>query len=439
MLKNTKKICSVILALSLFMSVFVGCNSDTTGEKKNNNDNTIITTSASTDPLMGEGSNGTINLKVWAPEAAVSLFIKQCKQFTEDMKPYGDIKISVVPQGEDDAATNALTDVESAADVFGFACDNINKLIKQDTLLEIVGDDKTKAEKENSASSIATATSNGHLYAYPETGDNSYCLVYDKSVVSEEDAKTLEGVFKACKASNKKFCMNSGGGFYACLFLFTGGVRLEGLEDDEYETQKFNDYDEATVVKTMMAFHNLFLAYKDYFLNDNVIKIGDGFKSGTVGAGFDGSWNFKNDKEILGDRAGFAILPTINVDGEDRQIINMFGYKLIGVNAFTKYPATANELAKYLAGEKCQQERAEELNWGPSNIAVAESDLIKNDEAITAILAQAEYSVAQVNISPTLWSPLKTFGNKITDSANPMSESDCTELLHTTIANIRDE
>ena len=277
------------------------------------------------------------------------------------------------------------------------------------------------------------------MYAYPETGDNSYCLVYDKSVVSEEDAKTLEGVFKACKAANKKFCMNAGNGFYSCLFLFTGGLRLDGLDDDEYETQKFNDYDEETVIKTMMAFHNLFLAYKDYFFDANVIKIGDGFESGTVGAGFDGSWNFKHDKEILGDRAGFAVLPTINVDGEERQIINIFGYKLIGVNAFTKYPSTANELAKYLSGEECQQQRAEELSWGPSNKTVAQSDFIKNDEGITAILAQAEYAVPQVDVAPTFWSALRTFGKRMSDFTNPMNESDCKELLKTTIANIRDE
>ncbi|MBQ3691969.1 MAG: extracellular solute-binding protein, partial [Clostridia bacterium] len=127
------------------------------------------------------------------------------------------------------------------------------------------------------------------------------------------------------------------------------------------------------------------------------------------------------------------------VDGEDRQIINMFGYKLIGINAFTKYPATANELAKYLASEECQQQRAEELNWGPSNISVAESDLIKNDEAISAILAQSEYSVPQVRISATFWAPLKTFGNKIVDFDTPMTEASCKELLHTTISNIRDE
>ena len=262
MLKNTKRLCSALLALAIFMSVFAGCDSDTTGAKKDRNDTTVITTSNSTDPLMGEGTNGTINLKVWAPEAAVSLFIKQCKTFSENMKDYADIKISVVPQGEADAATNILTDAESAADVFGFACDNINKLEKQDALLEIVGDDKAKAEEENTESSVSTATIDGHLYAYPETGDNSYCLVYDKSVVSEEDAKTMEGILKACKAANKKFCMNADSGYYACMFLFTGGVRLEGLEDDGYETQKFNDYDEKTLSKPCWHFIIFFLLTK---------------------------------------------------------------------------------------------------------------------------------------------------------------------------------
>ena len=141
----------------------------------------------------------------------------------------------------------------------------------------------------------------------------------------------------------------------------------------------------------------------------------------------------------MGTRAKFAVLPTINVNGENKPIINMFGYKLLGVNAFTKYPITSNELAKYLAGEECQQQRADELNWGPSNNAVAQSDTVKNDEAISAILSQAENSVPQVQISATFWAPLKTLGNRLVDFDNKLTEEDCTELLRTTIANIRDE
>ena len=117
----------------------------------------------------------------------------------------------------------------------------------------------------------------------------------------------------------------------------------------------------------------------------------------------------------------------------------MFGYKLLGVNSSTKYPSTSIELAKYLSGEKCQQERAEKLNWGPSNKAVAESDVVKNDEALSAILAQSEFSVAQKGIASSFWSPAGTLGSKITDFDNPLSEDDIKKLVKQTIANIKDE
>lgn len=353
MLQKAKKFCGVLMALAILTTMLAGCDSKSNKSQNSVDGTSSVAAANNLDPLSGEGKNGTIQLKVWAPDAAVSIFNKQCKAFIEKYKDFGTIKISVVPQGEADAATSVLTDPDSAADVFGFACDNIDKLQATDSLLPIVGNDKTKTEEENIKAAVDAATINGKLYAYPETGDNSYCLVYDNSVVSDEEAKTLEGVLKACKAANKKFVMDAGSGYYACLFLFTGGVRLEGYEKDNL-TQKFNDYDEQTVLKTMMTFRNLFMAYKDYFLNGDTTKVVDGFKSNTVGAGFDGSWNFKSIKDTLGERAGFSVLPTINVDGEDRQIINMFGYKLIGINAFTKYPATANELAKYLASEECQ-------------------------------------------------------------------------------------
>ena len=140
------------------------------------------------------------------------------------MKDYGDIKIEVVPQGEADSATQVLTDAETAADVFGFACDNINKLVKAGALYEVTGAEKELVESTNSPESVSAATVDGKIYAYPETGDNSYILVYDKSVVSDEQAQTLEGTLEACKAANKKFVMDAGNGYYSCLFMFTGGL-----------------------------------------------------------------------------------------------------------------------------------------------------------------------------------------------------------------------
>lgn len=445
MVNKTKRFCAIALAAMMAVTAFAGCgpstetnstpsdNAGASGESAVN-----VESSGTEDPLYGEGANGTINLKVWGPDAAQKLLKEQCAAFSESMKEYGDIQIEVVPQGEADAGSLVLQDATTAADVFGFACDNLDKLVTAGSLLEVTGADKEFVESSNSEASVNAAKIGDKLYAYPETGDNSYCLVYDKSVVSDEQAKTLEGVLEACKAANKNFVMDAGNGFYSCMFMFTGGLTTAGLEEDG-ETQKFSEYDEAKVVKTMMAFQNLFTKYKDNFLNGEVTKVVDGFKAGTAAAGIDGSWNFTNAKETLGDNAGFAVLPTINIDGTDTPIVNMFGYKFLGVNAATKYPNTSIELAKYLSGEECQQQRAEQLNWGPSNKVVAESDVVKNDQALTAILAQSANSVPQVGLSATFWTPVATLGNKVVDFDNPLTEDACKELIKTTIANVRDE
>ncbi len=450
-MNKTKRFCAIALAAMMAVTAFAGCGGtpqptttttttggDTTASAATGGDTTATTGDDTGDPLGGEGAAGPISLKVWGPDAAQAILKEQCAKFSENMKAYGDITIEVVPQGEADSAVQVLTDSAAAADVFGFACDNLDKLVTAGALLEVTGADKDYVTNINSEASVAAATKNGSVWAYPETGDNSYCLVYNKDYVSEEQAKTLEGVFEACKAANKKFVMDAGNGYYSCLFMFTSGIKIDGFEEDG-ETQKFSDYDEDKAVKTMLAFHKLFTENKDFFLNGEVTKVVDGFKSDTVAAGFDGSWNFSNAKSTLGDKAGFATLPTINVDGEDVPIVNMFGYKLLGVNAATLYPNTAIELAKYLSGEECQMQRAEQLNWGPSNKVVSESDTIKNDQALSAILAQSASSVPQVGIAATFWTPVGTFGNKVVDADNPIDEAACKEIIKTTIANIRDE
>ncbi|MBQ2347014.1 MAG: extracellular solute-binding protein [Clostridia bacterium] len=445
-MNKTKRFCAIALAAMTAATALAACGAQptTSTPTASQGGSTTTTTTESTgtteveDPLYGEGQNGAISLKVWGPDAAQAILKEQCDTFIENMKPYAPngITIEVVPQGEDVAATQAKTDITAAADVFGFACDNIDGLVKAGALLEVTGAEKDFVTANNSESSVAAATVDGKIYAYPETGDNSYILVYDKTVVSEEQAKTLEGTLEACKAANKKFIMDAGNGYYSCMFMFTGGLKINGLVDG---VQQFTDYDEDKVAKTVVAFQSLFAEYKDTFMSGEASKVVDGFKSGTVGAGIDGSWNFSSAKSTLGDNAGFTILPTIKVGDEDLPIINMFGYKLLGVNAQSKFPNTAIELAKFLTNEECQMARAEKLNWGPSNKVVAESDLIKNDAALSAILAQSANSVPQTGLAGTFWTPVGTLGSKIIDFDNMMDEAAAKELINKTIANVKDE
>ncbi|MBQ2971302.1 MAG: extracellular solute-binding protein [Ruminococcus sp.] len=419
-----KRIFALILAVLMMSTLFVGCNGDTDGGAA----------ATGLEPEAGA------TLKVWAPDAALETFKGQCEAFIAQYPDAG-IKIEVVAQGEGDAATNVLNDPDAAADVFSFVCDQLNRLNDAGVIMPVNTNLAGDVTARNSEESVTAATLNDLLLAYPETGDNGYFLYYDKSLVTDEDAKTLEGVFEACRKANKKFIMDAGNGFYSCIFPFTGGLKIEGLEGEDNDVQKFNDYDEAEVVATLEAFAKLFHEYSDIFFSAEVAKIPSGFAEdpSTVAAGIDGSWDAAAIKNVLGDNFGAVKLPTINVNGEDKQMISLHGYKLLGVNARSKYPNAAQLLADYLSGEACQLERAEKNSWGPSNTVAAASEAATSNVAIKAALDQSLYSIPQINMSSTFWDPMGTLGNNLFKEEAKYDTETLTALLDKTIANIRDE
>ena len=389
---------------------------------------------------FGDENNAT--LKVWAPDATVDLVKSQVEDFKKAY-PNKTFNITVVAQGENDAATQILNDATVAADVFGFPSDQLNKLVEAGVIAPVAFVDQVTAM--NDPETIKSGTmknSEGQdtLYAYSETNDNGYYLVYDNTVVSDEQAKTLEGVLEACKTAGKKFIMDVGSGFYGCTFAFTAGALIDGFEEEDGMTQKFVEFDEDEAVKTLMAFAKLIKDYKGTFTALDVANINSGFSSGTCGASVDGSWNTATNEEALGDKFGAAKLPTINVDGKDKQLISMFGYKYLGVNGSSQFPRTAQILAYYLHGEECQLQRVEKLGWGPSNITVQQNKLVTDSKVLQAIAEQAENAVVQVNIASTFWSPMGNLGSKLVAGAwNPDDEAATRKLLQETITNVRDE
>ncbi len=385
--------------------------------------------------IQKEAAGNKITLKVWQPEAAQDVFKAQVADFKEIFKDYADIEIEVAIQGEGDAGANVLSDPNTAADVFGFASDQIMKLAKPGAVAEVMF--PSEVTSMNTAASIEAATYDGKLVAYPEVGDNSYFLCYDKSAVTDEQAKSLEAIFAACEAAGKRFIMDAGNGYFSCMYLFTGDLRTEGLEEDG-ETQKFNDYDIDQVTASVKAFADLFKKYSKNFENNTTSAVVDGFKNGTTAAGVIGSWDIASAKAALGENAGFSILPTININGKDTQIINMFGYKFIGVNSQSKFPYTAQALAYYLSNEECQQERAELLEWGPSNVNVAASDFVTNNQSMSAILKQAEYSVPQTIIVGTFWDPCAALGGYVAETSNDFTTEAVKAEVEKCINNILD-
>ena len=116
----------------------------------------------------------------------------------------------------------------------------------------------------------------------------------------------------------------------------------------------------------------------------------------------------------------------------------MNGAKLVGVNSHSKFPEAAQVLANYLTSEEVQQTRLDELGWLPSNINAQKSDTVKNSPALSALLAQSEFSVPQINIAETFWTPIGTLGSKLFKEDDYSRETLRTEFKKA-VANVLDE
>ena len=425
-----KKLIALMLAVLMLASLLVACGGNNGGGTSDATDNPGGNTTVE-DPFYGEDN---ITLLVWAADKAVDVTKKLCDDFIAAY-PDKKITIEVQVQGENDAAANVLNDADAAADVFSFACDQLNRLCRANALAPVF--DIEDVEARNSEASVAAGKIDGVLYAFPETGDNGYYLVYDKSVVSDEDAKTLEGLFAACKKAGRKLVIDAGNGFFSCMFPFTGGLTIEGLKDG---VQQFNDYNEDEVIDTLVAFASLFHEYKDIFMSAETTRISSGMADTprTVAAGIDGSWQATAVAAALGDDFGAAKLPTINVNGTDKQIVSMHGYKLIGVNSHSKFPNSAQLLADYLTNEESQLARAKELSWGPSNSNAVKDASVTGNVALAAIMDQSQYTVPQVSIAETFWTPMGTLGNKLWKEDKYDKDTVKAEF-EKAIANIKDE
>lgn len=432
MFKYAKRILGVSLASLMAVSAFAGCgggetasSGDASGDASTVEVKQYTLEEVMADATIAMGDEDNVSLKVWGPQDSLELLQKQCDAFIENFKALGrTITIECVAQGESDAPAQIKTDPDKAADVFGFASDQGLDLFKGGYVQQVRLNFRDAIKNQSLEGAYSTVTYQGAddtepgVYAFPETGDNGYALFYDKSVLSEEDVKTMEGIMAVCEEKEKKFAFNLGDGFYGCVIPFTAGGTLSLSDDQSLQVLNY-DYD--AVKKVSQAFVDL-CADSDFFKDEDVnTTLVSGFKNGTYACGVVGSWKANDIATALGDNIGCVKLPTINVDGEDKQLISVYGYKNLGVNAKTKYPLTAQALAFYLTGEECQTQRCEEIGWGPSIKSLAESELVTGNVALSAIYDQQQYSLPQVNILTAYWAPTGTYGAYL---VNPDKEHD---------------
>lgn len=416
-----KRILSAVLAAMMITAIFASCGgkdtTSSTGSTESKTESTVSTASADEgNTLRDLGDEDNITLKVWGPSTQQELLKKQCDEF-KALYPDKTMNLEVAICEESEARQNVLNDLEAAGDIFAFPSDHLEQLQKSGALdfVQEVGD-VTDANLEGA---VDAATYDGVLYAYPLTADNSYIMYYNNSIFSEDDVKSLDTMLAKAKEAGKKIYVKAGDGFYGCMFSFTGGLTIEHDYSDGTEKQT---YDEDSVVASLKAFGEMF---KDGTLISADTKVGISAlgESGDAAAVVDGTWDATAVKDVLGDKMGAAKLPTIKINGTDTQIINLFGYKLMGVKYGCAFPKTAHALAEYLSGEKCQTEKAETLSIGPSNKKAASSEAVQNNTVLKAVNEQMQYSIPQKSIANGFWNAHAALGDYLAKTESDLSDA----------------
>ena len=401
-----KKLIALLLALGMTMSL-VACGGNNSGNTGNsgNAGNASGNDSGTQNQQASADLAGTYDITMWVSEiaGAAELTQQQIDAF-EAANPGIVINAAIEGVSEADAGSKVVADVASAPDIYCFAQDQLARLVQAAAL---AAPGKKAAENiaaSNDAGSVAAASVAGDLYAYPMTSDNGYYMYYDTSIISEEDAESLEAIIAACEKAGVKFRYALENAWYTASFFFATGCHSNWtMDQDGNYTSVDDDFNSAAGIAAMKGMQKLaqsscYDSNADIFTDAAVV--------------ITGIWNANAAAEHFGANLGATDLPSFTVDGQTYHLGSYTGNKLMGVKPQTdpKKQAVLSLLAQWLTNEECQIQRYNEYQWGPSNKNAQASEAVQSNTSLAALAKQGEYGQPQGQIHGAWWDIAKLLG-----------------------------
>ena len=369
------------------------------------------------------GGAGAIKLTIWVSEADKTFAEEVIKEFKEK-NPDKNYQISIDVQGVNDVATRVLNDVENAADVYSCSNDQLPKLINGDALAKIAGDRLNRVTEANSAESMQSVTVevNGEkaVYGMPYT-DNTFFLYYNKAALTETDVKTFDGILAKC-SSSKQFAFPMVDGWYNTSFYFGKNLGYEvTYGKDLAETKIECNFDNEVGTKVTQAMWG-YVQNNGFKADANDSKIIAGFNDGSIIAAVSGIWNKKAIESALKENLGAAKLPSYTLDKgaqseEQVQLVSFAGYKLMGVNNYSKNKTDALDFAEFYTNKENQLKNYLARGYVPTDTDARQDERVQADVCAKAITEQLKHSKTQSNVPSTMWLPMEGLGTAMITGA----------------------
>ena len=429
-----KRLVSLLLAASMVASLAAcGSTASKSSSSKSSSSSASKSSSSAEDPVQTliKNTKGTVDLTLWVSET--DAYQKVMKEIVDNFKnQYKDVDFNITIGSESEANTkdDLLKDVESGADVFAFADDQINELVKAGALQEVSQTYTYDPKEVDLDAAVGSDTVDGELYAYHMTASNGYFLYYDKSVIPDEDAGSLDKILADCDKAGKTFGMELSNAWY--LYSFFKGAGLEATLNDDGKTtdcnwnSKDNNPTGAQVAEAITAAAKN-KAFKNLGNDDQMSAI----KDGTMAACVNGTWSSGTVSDAWGKNLGAAKLPTFTCNGKQVQIGSFKGFKHIGVNAYSKQTGWAMLLAEYITNADNQKKIYDATGEGPANKADLEA---ASSPALNALNAQRDYASLQ-RVGANFWTPANSLGQSLVEG----KYSDAQKLLDDAVKGITAE
>ena len=298
-----KKIIALVLLLVMAVSVFAGCGSAKEEDKV---------------------------IRVWVGEESVEFYQTLCDEY---VAAHSDFGYTVVVKGMDtgSVAGTITNDPQAAADIYTVAHDNIGKLAATQCAKPI-GDqsliDQVLADNPEPFQKVIYSTLNGqkYLYGVPYISQALF-LYYNKSLVTEEQASSFEGLREAAMAAGTKAVTVVGDDGYNMSFALLATkvsdhsttVKIyegaESVSGGSKGTSNCQGDDTVAIIRWL----------QDYAADPNGFKWAspDGWDADLdksnkgVLAVIGGAWHYNTAKAALGEtNLGIALIPTFTLTDE---------------------------------------------------------------------------------------------------------------------------
>lgn len=441
-MKKITKLMALIMITAMVLGSFTAC-----GKKEEPAD--AVKTDANADKEEKKEDTGKesetapeeveakpVTLKVWCPEKQIQTgtMDSMAKSFQE-LHPEWDITFTIETVGEDKAKDEVLKDVAAAGDVYFFANDQLNELVNAGAIAKLGGKAEELVKTTMAETVAATVTAaDGAIYGIPFT-HNTFFMFYDKTLLSEEDVKSMESIMEKSTADNVyNFCFDSAGGWKFAAWYYGAGLTIYG--DDALDFAAGCNWNNPTGLSVTKYIIDLINNPKTAYADD--VSLSELAEDHRIGAWWDGSWNYQMYKDALGDDLGLAILPTFNPDGNDYQLKGFYGSKAIGVNPQAKFTDVAVAFATYLGGEEMQLKRFVETAQVPTNLTAGTAPEVQADTVATVIVNEAnDASVMQptsAEFSSKYWANVGAVATEI--RSGDFNKDNAQEKLDTFVATL---